>query len=419
MSLKRRKLKIFEAFAGIGAQHKAISLLNQNSPINFEVVGVSDWDIKATIAYAAIHHNLHPNNVRRILDVNNITDVNSYLNDKVYSNDSKSSTNLQFKSKQLKEILTVADILNNNTSDIRNLSGKTIDDLEVHILTYSFPCQGLSLANMGRDKGIKDVSFTSHLIWEIARILKETSHKPKYLILENVKSLVQKYGIEYQEWLNQLDELGYRTFTGIFNGLEHSSLQRRERVFALSIRKEINVPFKDDNEFSNYVNQKGKPIPENLKEDEWLSIFDIKNNFNEEAKSVLINNTPSRLRMINQGIDLSDIELNRQRKFIINTLTTKQDRIPFLGYIKMKNHFKNKLPYRFITPREAYLVMGFSNKDFNKLIPFIKKGILDNNCLWRQAGNSILVNVLKSLFQTIIDIESNNQKEMKWLSEKK
>ena len=47
-----RRIKVFEAFAGIGAQNAAF----KKSNINYEVVGISEWFINALLAYDAIHH---------------------------------------------------------------------------------------------------------------------------------------------------------------------------------------------------------------------------------------------------------------------------------------------------------------------------------------------------------------------------
>lgn len=46
-----KKLRVFEAFAGIGAQAAALKRMN----INYEIVGISDWFIDAIECYAAIH----------------------------------------------------------------------------------------------------------------------------------------------------------------------------------------------------------------------------------------------------------------------------------------------------------------------------------------------------------------------------
>jgi len=48
--MKNSKLRVFEAFAGIGAQHSALD----RSGINYEIVGISEWFINALFAYDAI-----------------------------------------------------------------------------------------------------------------------------------------------------------------------------------------------------------------------------------------------------------------------------------------------------------------------------------------------------------------------------
>ena len=49
--MKNRKLRVFEAFAGIGAQATALERIG----INYEIVGISDWFTDAIICYDAIH----------------------------------------------------------------------------------------------------------------------------------------------------------------------------------------------------------------------------------------------------------------------------------------------------------------------------------------------------------------------------
>lgn len=100
-----------------------------------------------------------------------------------------------------------------------------------------------------------------------------------------------------------------------------------------------------------------------------------------------------------------------KNSYRINTLTTKQDRNPNVGVIYFKNNVKNKLQHRFITPREAFKIMGFEDKDFNLIKPFIEQNVINNNQLYLMAGNSIDVNVLEDIFETIAKIEElNNEK---------
>ncbi len=81
------------------------------------------------------------------------------------------------------------------------------------------------------------------------------------------------------------------------------------------------------------------------------------------------------------------------------TITTKQDRHPNAGTINLEDTIldrnlndnnNHKANYRFITPREAYLLMGFSNKDFEN----VKKQAIRKEKMYQQAGNSIVVNAI-------------------------
>ena len=52
--VEQKKLRVFEAFAGIGAQASALKRMK----INYEIVGISDWFIDAIECYSAIHCNV-------------------------------------------------------------------------------------------------------------------------------------------------------------------------------------------------------------------------------------------------------------------------------------------------------------------------------------------------------------------------
>ena len=65
---------------------------------------------------------------------------------------------------------------------------------------------------------------------------------PKYLLLENVKNLVGKrFKPAFDEWLKYLDSIGYNTYFKVLNSKDCGIPQNRERIFALSIRKDIDT----------------------------------------------------------------------------------------------------------------------------------------------------------------------------------
>src|SRR5699024_9658861 len=74
----------------------------------------------------------------------------------------------------------------------------------------------------------------SGLLWECERIIKHK--KPKYLLMENVKHLVsKKFKADFDEWVDELKEIGYTTYWAVLNSKHFGIPQNRERVFAVSI----------------------------------------------------------------------------------------------------------------------------------------------------------------------------------------
>lgn len=110
--------------------------------------------------------------------------------------------------------------------------------------TYGFPCQDISVAGQG--KGIVKGQTRSGLLYEVERLLLEAEKNgtlPKYLILENVKNLVVKYKDDFDAWLDFLDGLGYTTYWQIMNAADYGIPQSRQRVIAVSIRKDLGQSF--------------------------------------------------------------------------------------------------------------------------------------------------------------------------------
>lgn len=145
----------------------------------------------------------------------------------------------KLKSKDLKKYY-LACILSKNMGDISKIEELPYADL----WTVSFCCQDISIA--GRLKGLTEDSNTrSSLVWQQVRLLKksiEQNKQPKYLMFENVKNLVgKKFKPDFDKLLSILDELGYNTYWQVINAKECGIPQNRERVFAISIRKDIDT----------------------------------------------------------------------------------------------------------------------------------------------------------------------------------
>ena len=129
-----------------------------------------------------------------------------------------------------------------NLKDVTNIDYSTIGDVD--LVTYGFPCQDISLA--GQQKGFvdEDGNITrSGLFFNAADIIRHTN--PKFAIFENVKNLTsKKFKAEFDTVLSTLDELGYNTYWQVLNAKNYGVPQNRERVFGVSIRKDIDHGFK-------------------------------------------------------------------------------------------------------------------------------------------------------------------------------
>ena len=374
-----KKLRVFETFAGIGAQHKALSNLKEKGIIDYEVVAISEWDIDAIIAYNAIHG--------ANVDYDNAIDYNKYT----FSSNGKSPTNINRLPESRKEELFNACKALNNLGSITEIKSNEIPDID--LLTYSFPCQDLSIASMGRGKGmVKGSGTRSGLLWEIERIIKgldKENRLPKYLLLENVPAIKsQKNSPELDKWLEFLTSKGYTHNEFILDASDFGIPQGRKRYFCLSILNGKNHYTQEDviNYYKEYC-KKNKKKNLTLK-----SIFKSSEKYKDELIESTPNDTPSRRRMRESNHKLEDENLKQVR-----TITTKQDRHPNAGMKYFDSGIKGKLKARFLTPRECYMLMGFSTQDFSKA----KSKNIRKEKLYQQAGNSIVVNVLEAIFLLI------------------
>ncbi len=87
------KIKMFETFSGIGAQHKALSNLKKNNVLDFEVVGTSDWDVYSVQSYAAIHYPNVNINIKKI----RLNDLIFFLSSNSFSKNGKSQISINQK----------------------------------------------------------------------------------------------------------------------------------------------------------------------------------------------------------------------------------------------------------------------------------------------------------------------------------
>jgi len=376
----------------------------------YEIIGISEWEIYAIIAYDAIH-NKHIKEIDlekwlKKFKLHNEILLTKYLEKFSFSKNGDKRTDItKIINKELKlaQRLAVAMKRTRNLGDVRTISNKIKG--EVNLVTYSFPCQDLSIASMGRGTGFsKNGENRSSLLWKISDVLNsfKEEDRPEFLLMENVPNMLSpKNRFNYDEWIIFLEEIGYQTITKIFDARDYGIPQSRRRVFAVSFNmKKLNISdFEElENNYKKHIEKKKKDRIkicnyENIRTN-FLSLGD---EHLEEQKECLMKNTPSRNKMIEQNRNL----LSEKLKYV-GTLTKKQDRNPNTGYIDVDFVKKDYLKQRFITPREAYKFMGFTDENFEET----KKDLCEftKDKYYSQAGNSIVVNVLEVIFKFIIGV---------------
>ncbi len=377
----KKPIRLIELFAGIGSQAKALEILG----VNFKHYKVVEFDKYAIASYNAIHNtNFSPTDITKInADDLNIVDTNKYN----------------------------------------------------YILTYSFPCQDLSLA--GKGKGMKKGSNTrSGLLWEVERLLDECTELPQILLMENVPQVLGSANAkDFRKWQLKLEELGYSNYVSLLNAKDFGIPQNRNRCFMVSVLGQYNYTF-----------PKTMPLKLSLKDmlekkvDEkyYLSKTHL-NNFLKNSKDVedncicevkqLGNCMPSKNRdNPNQGRIYSVSGLsptittmeggNRQPMVIeepnnvIIGSTQKHATVAYDGIVPtlpsamgmggghIPMHSYSNHGIRKLTPLECWRLMGFSDKDFYKAAK-----VNSNSQLYKQAGNSIVVNVLVAIFKQFLEGE--------------
>lgn len=109
---------------------------------------------------------------------------------------------------------------------------------DIDLVTYGFPCQDISLAGKQRGLEHEGEKTRSGLVWDAHKIIQDTM--PKVALCENVKNLTgKKFKAEFEAILANLEEIGYNNYWQVLNAKDYGVPQNRERVFIVSIRKDI------------------------------------------------------------------------------------------------------------------------------------------------------------------------------------
>lgn len=242
------KLRVFEAFAGYGSQSRELEELG----IDHEVVATSEVDRYAVVAFAATHE--------CFADVEGVEPeyMAKWLMDRGigwdFKGDKSQIPNL-LKKKDNGPIIQLysAAVGQNCMGDISKLDPSDLPAMD--LFTYSFPCQDISVA--GHGKGFdEDTETRSSLLWECRKAVQGA--KPPVLMMENVKNIVgKKNRPNFDKWCEWLESQGYTNYWKNVNAKECGIPQNRERIFLVSIRKDIDDgSFKFNEDFDSGIRLK-------------------------------------------------------------------------------------------------------------------------------------------------------------------
>lgn len=243
-----KPVRIIELFAGYGSQHLALSYLGA------DVKGhkIVEWAVPSIQAYKDLHYT--DVNIDHTQELTDDEIVDALADYGISANYNEPMTLQQIKRKGNKWCRNVYNNIK-NTNNLVNISNVKAPDLEItetdkydYILTYSFPCQDLSLA--GKRLGMDENSGTrSGLLWEVERILKELNELeggalPQVLLMENVPQVMAQDNLQNMEkWDHFLSLLGYKSYIKNLIATDYGIPQIRNRTFMISILGEYSYTF--------------------------------------------------------------------------------------------------------------------------------------------------------------------------------
>jgi DNA (cytosine-5)-methyltransferase 1 len=293
------------------------------------------------------------------------------------------------------------------------------DIKDVDLITHGSPCQDFSVA--GKQAGGDLGSGTrSSLMYETIRIVGKI--RPKYVLWENVKNLLSaKHKHNFDAYIETMNILGYNSYYQVLNAKDYGIPQNRERVYTISIRKDIdkgNFKFPEKEELKlrlkdvleDEVDEKyylsDKTIKTLLKYNEnykptglsptlmtELANSTGKNVYSKLLREIYVAEAPKCIQIGTLDIKGHDsIKRVYDNKGLSPTLTDMQggNRQP-----KIEENYR----IRKLTPKECWRLMGFADNDFEKAA----KVPTSNTQLYKQAGNSIVVNVLEKIFKNLLE----------------
>lgn len=425
-------------FSGYDSQCLALKYLGAN----YEHYKTCEWAVKSIQALKDLHFEEDNTDYSKELSEE---EVKEYLFNKgISSNYNEPMTIEQVNRLNEKQARTIYNNIKatHNLVNIQQIKGEDLcikdTDKFTYLLTYSFPCQDLSLS--GKRKGMSDISTRSGMLWEVERVLnecEELGELPQVLLMENVPQVKTNDPIAWNKWTYRLEQLGYKNYCQDLIATDYGIPQTRNRTFMISILGDYNYTFpkptplklKLKDMLEDQVDEKYYLTKQQIQQiQHWNSYQNpLDNVLGKESVSPTIttriaesqdgginasmkvigegfeNTTNMRIKNATKqgyleategdGIDLlqpnSETRRGRVQKDTIQTLDTTGG--------EGKGVVVNDLKIRKLTPRECFRLMGVKDEDFDK----VAKNQSDSS-LYHLAGDSIVVDVIKAIFKEML-----------------
>lgn len=317
------KLRVLSLFSGIGAFEKALT----NIGIDYELVNFCEFDNAAIRSYCAIH------NIEKSLNLGDITKI-----------------------------------------DLENLPH------DIDLLTHGSPCQDFSSGGLqkGGDKGS---DTRSSLMWNSVEIIRRT--KPQYVIWENVDNVLsEKHRHNFDKYIDELNNMGYKSYYKILNAVNFNVPQDRKRMFCVSTLNNKEFEFPKELELKRFL----------------LDILDTSNRLNNVSDIVsqhidchyenkIIHKKDYPITIITEiRPSRCVIKTNGISPCLVAKMGTGGNNVPIIAEWK-----------RPFTLHEAMRLMGFDDNDTDNMI----KSGNSKSQLFKQVGNSVSVDVLKAIYKEL------------------
>lgn len=260
--------------------------------------------------------------------------------------------------------------------DIKKINTKIIPNFD--ILCWGFPCQAFSIA--GKQKWFEDER--GNLFFDLLKIIKDKN--PKAIFLENVKNLQNHDGWKtFKIIIEELEKAGYFIKYKVLNTAEYANIpHNRERIFI--------IWFKNKKHFDNFK------FPEKIKLNKTYLDFLENDNLIEEkyyytSNSKIFNNIKNIIIDENKIYQWRRKYVRENKNNLVPTLTANM----WTWWHNVPLIYRNKIwKIRKLTPRECFNLQWFP-KNF-------KLDNISNWQLYKQAGNSVSIPIIKRIWEQII-----------------